>query len=300
MPPEDDPIQSTRMSLGEHLDELRRRLMRGILAVLISFFVGFYFYDETTEIVMRPMQQSLGWLDQDQVEKFEAVLEADPSLPRSTYFQSDDPAETLLKPEFTVSQRPQALSYAEPFWFAIKVTLIFALFIGAPVLLWQMWQFIAAGLYTNERRIVLSYFPVSILLFLAGTAFGFFVMVPYGFYFLAGTFPAEKVAFVPRISDYLSLLTSLTLALGAVFQLPLLMHVLVRLDLVQRETFSTYRTHFIVGAFVVGAMLTPPDPYTQALLAGPMIILFEIGLLSTRMIKRPQALATTPPAEDAT
>jgi len=286
---EADPVRGTRMSLGEHLDELRRRLFRGVLAIFVAFIGGYFFYGQTTEIVMRPMRQSLEWLDRDQVAKYEALLAKDPSLPRSTYFVSDDPAETRLLPGLTVADRPQAIGFGETMWFSIKVTLIFSLFVGAPVLLWQMWQFIAAGLYANERKIVLSYFPTSIGLFLAGVAFGFFVMVPYGFYFLAGTLPPEKVSFSPRLSDYLSLLTSLTLALGAVFQLPLVMHVLVRLDLVRRETFAKYRAHFIVGAFVVGAMLTPPDPFTQLLLAVPMIVLFEMGLISTRWIRRPPA-----------
>lgn len=287
---EEDPARGKRMSLGEHLDELRRRLTRGILAVLVAFVAGYFFYDQTTEVVMRPMRQSLEWLDSDQVEKYEALLAADPSVPRSTYFVSDDPAETELLPELTVADRPQAIGFGETMWFSIKVTLIFALFVGAPVLLWQMWQFIAAGLYDNERRIVLSYFPTSIALFLAGVGFGFFIMVPYGFYFLAGTLPPEKVAFSPRLSDYLSLLLSLTLALGAIFQMPLLMHVLVRLDLVTRQTFSKYRAHFVLGAFVIGALLTPPDPFTQMLMAGPMIVLFEIGLISTRWIRRPTAV----------
>lgn len=278
------------MSIGDHLDELRRRLTRGILAVAIAFIGGYFFYDQTTEVVMRPMRQSLGWLDQDQVEKYEAKLAEDPSLPRSTYFESDDPTESTLHPELTVADRPQAIGFAESMWFSIKVTMIFALFVGAPVLLWQMWQFIAAGLYASERKVVLSYFPTSVGLFLAGVAFGFFILVPYGFYFLAGTMAPEKVAFAPRLSEYLSLMLSMTLALGAVFQMPLLMHVLVRLDLVQREVFSKYRAHFIVGAFVIGALLTPPDPFTQMLLAGPMIALFEIGLLSTRWIRHPEPL----------
>lgn len=272
------------MSLGEHLDELRRRLTRGILAVLVAFVAGYAFHDEIGEVVLRPVRLSLGWLDEAQVEKYEAKLAADPSLARSEFFKSDDPTELRLRDDLTVAAKPQAIGFGETMWFSIKVTLIFALFVGAPVLLWQMWQFVAAGLYAHERKVVLSYFPVSILLFLSGVAFGYFVMVPYGFFFLGSTISPEKVTFAPRLSDSLSLMLSLTIALGAIFQMPLLMHVLVRLDLVTRETFSQYRAHFMVGAFIIGALLTPPDPFTQALLAGPMIVLFEIGLLSTRLI----------------
>ena len=277
------------MSLGEHIEELRRRLIRGLLAIFVAFFVGWFFKDATTEIVMRPMRQSLEWVDRDQVAKYEQRLTEEPDLRRSEFFLSDDPEETGLRQELTVAQRPLALGYAEPFWFALKVTLIFAFIVGSPVLLWQMWMFVAAGLYKHERRVVLSYFPVSLLLFAGGVVFGFFVLVPYGFYFLASTFPAEKLAFQPRLAEFFSLLSILTLALGVIFQLPLLMQVLVRLDLVQREVFARYRLHFIVGAFVIGAMLTPPDPVTQSLLAGPMILLYEIGLFSTRFAQREEA-----------
>ncbi len=282
----EDPVSGTRMSLGEHLDELRKRLTRGLIAIAIAFAVGWAFKLETTEVVMRPMRQSLAWIDADQVAKYEQELADNPDVSRSEYFLSDDPGEKQLRSELTVEQRPQALGYAEPFWFALKVTLIFAITIGAPVLLWQMWMFVAAGLYGHERRVVRGYFPVSVALFAAGVLFGFFVLVPYGFYFLATTFPIERVAFAPRLSDYFSLLSILTVALGVIFQVPLLMNVLVRLDIVQRELFAKYRPYFFVAAFVIGAMLTPPDPITQALLAGPMILLYEIGLLSTRLVKR--------------
>jgi sec-independent protein translocase protein TatC len=149
-----------------------------------------------------------------------------------------------------------------------------------------MWRFIAAGLYLHERRVVGRTIPISLLLFVAGGVFGYFVMVPYGLYFLATAFPPEKLEFLPRLSEYLSFLSLLTLALGLVFQLPLLMYVLVRIDLVEREAFRKYRRYFIVGAFIVAALLTPPDPFTQLLLAGPMIVLYEVGLLWTRFAQK--------------
>jgi sec-independent protein translocase protein TatC len=285
-PEQADPVAGTRMSLGEHIEELRKRLVRGLLAVLVAFVVAWVFKDQTTEVVMRPMRQSLAWIHADQVAKFEGKLAESPETPRTEYFLSDDPADQQLRPELTVATRPLAIGYAEPFWFALKVTLVFAMTIGAPILLWQMWMFVAAGLYQHERRVVRNYFPLSVGLFATGVTFGFLVLVPYGFYFLASTFPPERVDFAPTLSLYFSLLSILTLALGVIFQLPLLMNVLVRLDLVQRELFARYRLHFVVAAFIVGAMLTPPDPVTQALLAGPMILLYEVGLFSTRFVKR--------------
>ncbi len=284
--PEEDPFEGTRMSLGDHLDELRTRLIRGLAALAVAFLVCWALRDTTTDIVQRPAIQSLEWINQDQVEKYEALLAADPSIERTRFFINADPDSQVLLPELTVPTRLQALGFTEQFWFAVKVTALFALALGGPVLLWQMWKFIAAGLYRSEQKVVLSYFPTSLLLFFAGILFGYFLLVPYGFYFLAGTFAPEKIAFAPRLSDFFSLLALLTLALGLIFQLPAVMHVLIRLDLVQRETFAKYRLHFFVGAFIVGAMLTPPDVITQSMLAGPMIVLFEIGLWTGRLAEK--------------
>ena len=278
-----DPFETTRMTLGEHLDELRTRLFRGLVGLLLAFGVCWFLRDTTTDIVMRPMRQALEWVDQKQVAKYEALLAADPTRPRSAYFTSDDPANRQLRAELTVPRRPQALGFTEQFWFAMNVTLLFASALGGPILLWQMWQFIAAGLYARERKLVLAYFPASVALFLAGILFGYFVLVPYGFYFLAAFFAPEKVAFAPRLADFFSLLLVLTVSLGVVFQLPVVMHALVRLDLVRRETFARHRAQFFVGAFVVGAVVTPsPDVITQVLVSVPMIGLFELGLLLTR------------------
>ena len=280
-----DPFEGTRMSLGEHLDELRARLIRGLAALAVAFFVCWFFRDATTDLVMRPMNQALEWIDRDQVAHYEGLLAADPTLARTEFFLSADPADERLRPDLTVG-RLQALKFTEPFWFALKVTALFASVLGGPVLLWQMWQFVAAGLYASERRVVHSYFPISLALFAVGVLFGFLVLVPYAFYFLGSTFGPEKLRFAPTISDSFSLLVLLTLALGVVFQLPALMHVLVRLDLVRRETFAQYRLHFFVGAFILGALLTPPDVVTQTLLAVPMAVLYEVGLFTARIAER--------------
>lgn len=282
MAADEDPFESTRMTLGEHLDELRKRLFRGVLAILVTFLIGWAFHLQVSTFVLRPMHTTLDWIDQDQVEKYEAELAANPEVPRSTYFTSDDPANTELKDDYTVSRRGVALGYGEGFWFALKITFFFALFLGSPILLWEMWQFVAAGLYEKERRVVMGFFPFSIGLFVAGVSFGFFVMVPYGFYFLATTFPPEDVIFMPRLTDYLGLLTTLTLSLGVIFQLPLIMNALVRIDVIRPDTLAKFRPHCVVGAFILSAILTPPDPVTQLLLAGPVVVLFEIGLFTSR------------------
>jgi sec-independent protein translocase protein TatC len=287
-----DPFQHTRMTLGEHLKELRTRLFRGVLALVVAFAVCWFFYERVTDVVLWPMYDVLAKVDQDQREKFAKLLEEeralDPSVPRTKYFASEDPADTTLKPELTVPSRPAMTALGEGFSFAMRVTLYAALVLGMPVFLWQMWQFIAAGLYAHERRAILRYFPVSLLLFLAGVAFGYSVLCPISFRFMVTLYAPEKVVYIAAIGPYLEVLQGVTLALGLVFELPLVMYALVRIGLVERRTFVRFRPYFVVAAFVIGGILTPPDPFTQFLLAVPMILLYEVGLLWTWFLPKPK------------
>jgi sec-independent protein translocase protein TatC len=285
-----DPFESTRMTLGEHLDELRKRLIRGLIAIAVAFFLGWWKHEELGRILLQPLHRVLAMLNDARVEEFEKRLREDPSLPRTAFFLSEDESRSELLPKYAPSSQVMTTGVPEYFLFALKVSLYFALVAGSPVLLWQLWKFVAAGLYPREQRIFLRTFPVMLALFLAGIVFGFTLLVPYGLYFLALATPPEDVVLMPRLSEYLTLLTSLTLALGFVFQLPVVVYALVRVDLVRRETFVKYRSHFIVAAFVVAAVLTPPDPYTQLLLAIPMCILFEVGLLAARRAGKPAAV----------
>ncbi len=286
MAAEQDPFESTRMSLGDHLAELRKRVLRGAVVIVVAFFVGWGFHERIDDVVRRPLVQVLDWIDHDQVEKYEARLRDEPGTERATYFQSNDPDDRNLRPEYTVTRRVAVMAFPEYFVYALKISLFFALVVGAPVLLYQLWRFIAAGLYPREQRIVMGVLPASIGLFVAGAVFGYFVLIPYGMYFLASASPIEQFEFMPRLSEYLTFLSGLVLALGFVFQLPLVVTTLVRVDLVRRSTFARYRPHFIVAAFVAGAVLTPPDPITQLLMAGPMVLLFELGLWAARFFEK--------------
>lgn len=140
---------------------------------------------------------------------------------------------------------------------------------------------------------VMGYFPLSLVLFLAGLAMSFFLMVPMGIYYLQLTLPQDLVVFNPKLDEYMEFLSKTCIWTGAMFQMPILIQVLIRLDLVQAATFARYRKHFIVVAFVVSGFVTPSaDPYSQTLLAAPMILLYELGLLmgrwSTRKRKTPE------------
>jgi sec-independent protein translocase protein TatC len=278
------------MSLGEHLDELRSRLIKGLVAVAVVFFAGWTVRDQIYTTVTRPMRQAIGWLNEDLAERYEARLAADPSLDRSEYF--DPQTGALVDP---IHEKAQVTQAPEAFVVHLKSTLYVALFLGGPILLWQMWQFIAAGLYPKERRVVLSYLPSSVLLFFVGVLFGYFTLVPYGLFFLNSTVTLEAFRVEFRASDYFTFLSSMCLGLGVVFQLPILMNALTRVGLVQVESLAKFRGYFALIAFVVGAILTPPDPFTQSMMAIPMILLYELGILTSRWtVRRSRARLATP------
>lgn len=281
----DDPFQHTRMSLGEHLRELRGRLVKSSIALVVALMVTFTFYDPIFEFLARPMNTVLEEVDRDQRVKYEAILaeeqKLDPSVPRTKYFKTDDPVDNQLQGDFTISQRMTVIGVGDQFSVLMRICFLAGLALAMPIILWQLWQFIGAGLYPHEKRVVLTYFPVVIALFVGGMAFGYYVMCPIGFTFMVTVFPPEEVNYIASVSPYLDWLQAVTLALGLLFELPVLMYVLVRVGIVQRKSLAKFRPYFILVAFIVGGILTPPDPITQFLAAGPMILLYEVGLLWT-------------------
>jgi sec-independent protein translocase protein TatC len=283
---QDDP----GMTLGDHLAELRTRLFRGVIVILVCFIGAWIMRDEVKVIVEGPFKQSITWLNEDWTKAVEEMIAEDPDAPRTDYYLSADPTDMRLLQKYVVSDVPIVTKPFEYIMNDLKSCLYFALFIGGPYLLWQIWGFIGAGLYKSERSVVLSFFPISIILFFAGVAFGYTTLVPYGFYYLNGDMMPGTVLPAFRLEDYFTFISSLCLALGVVFQLPVLQTAVAKVGLVDPKTFSHYRGHFALASFVIAAMLTPPDPYTQTMMAGPMIILYEIGTISARFVA-PKPLA---------
>lgn len=278
-------IESTRMSLGEHLEELRRRVFRSVLVLAIAFLFAWFFKEELAEYVLWPWRQAAASINADLRAKADARLAADPALARTTFYVTSDPSDLRLKDE--VDPRPSMFGIGEGFFFALNVSIWFALLTGSPFVLWQIWQFIAAGLYRHERRAVMRYFPWSILLFLIGIAFCFLLVVPTGMYYLATTYSLDLIKVVIGIDQYTSFVTTLCLAMGAVFQLPIVMIFFARIGLVDPKTYSRYRGHFVVAALIIAAAVTPgPDWISQVLMTVPMLILYEIGILVSKMSAR--------------
>lgn len=271
------------MSLGDHLDELRRRLFRSAIAVVLIFVVAWSFNDQLKTFTERPWTQARGMLNEKEVGTALAALEADPSRPRTDFFLTDDPSDMRLV--HAIDQPLYARGVGTSFMLRLKICFFAALAFGGPYLLWEMWGFIAAGLYSQERRTVLAYFPTSLFLFYGGISFAYFLMLPYGIYFLNRMDP-EMLRLGVEANDYLSFFTRMSVGQGLVFQLPVIMTALARVDIVTPEQMGKFRGHFVVLAFIAGAIFTPGDPYTQFGMAVPMVLLYEVGIWTSRLAAR--------------
>ena len=178
-----------------------------------------------------------------------------------------------------------ATQVASPFLAPFKLTMVVAIFLAMPVILHQFWAFIAPGLYQHERRLVMPLVASSVVLFYLGAAFAYFVVFPMIFAFFTATAP-EGVAVMTDINNYLDFVLTLFFAFGVAFEVPIATIVLVSMGVVEPEKLKGMRPYVIVGAFVIGMFLTPPDVFSQTFLAVPIWLLFEAGLFLSRFFRR--------------
>ncbi|MDD5034325.1 MAG: twin-arginine translocase subunit TatC [Methylococcaceae bacterium] len=178
-----------------------------------------------------------------------------------------------------------AIEVASPFLTPFKLTVVVAIFLAAPYILYQIWAFIAPGLYRHERRLILPLMVSSSLLFYGGMAFAYYVVFPLLFGFITTTAP-QGVTVMTDITQYLDFVLTIFLAFGIAFEAPIVTILLVWSGVVSRRTMAEKRPYIIVLAFVIGAVLTPPDVVSQTLMAVPIWLLFELGLVFARFFER--------------
>jgi sec-independent protein translocase protein TatC len=235
-----DTPQETFMS---HLIELRDRLLRSIIAVVVLTLALVPWAKDIYAALARPLLAA---------------------LPQGATMIATDVTGTFLVP--------------------LKVTLMAAFVIALPYVLYQAWAFVAPGLYQHEKRLAMPVIVSSFVFFLIGMAFAYFVVFPVAFGFFASYAP-EGVQMMTDIDKYLSFVLTMFLAFGVTFETPVVVVVLVRLGIVSLEKLKAIRAYVIVGAFVVGAIFTPPDVISQLLLAIPLWLLYEVGLLVARFVQ---------------
>jgi sec-independent protein translocase protein TatC len=240
-----------------HLVELRDRLLRAVLAVLVLFLGMFPFANKLYEYVAGPLMAHL--------------------------------------PE---GSNMIAIDVATPFLTPFKLALVAAIFLSMPYLLYQAWAFIAPALYRHEKRLVFPLMITSSVLFYLGIAFAYYVVFPLVFAFLTSTAPVG-VEMMTDINRYLDFVLTIFFAFGLAFEVPIATILLVWTGATTPDSLRAKRPYIIVGAFVVGMLLTPPDIISQTLLALPMWVLFELGVIFSRIYAKPADDAGEPESEEA-
>jgi sec-independent protein translocase protein TatC len=244
----------------------------------VLFVVALVFSDLITQAVLQPHRDTVAKLNVELRAESEARVAAHPEE-RALYFEPDG----TFRQE--IDARLDVLSPTEGMWFQLQVAGYFALFIGSPFLLWQLWQFVAAGLYDRERRWVRAFFPPALLLFLAGVLFSYFVLVPFGLYYLMKV-PREQLRLSIRLSDYFSFLSILCLGMGLVFQLPVLMTFLGKVGIVAARASRASRLLRRRRLRHRGRADARTRLFSQVAMAAPMILLYEIGIVGARVAGR--------------
>lgn len=255
-----DELEGTEQPFVAHLIELRDRLVKALIAMAIAFVA----------LAIYPSPSGLyDWL----------------AMPLVAHLPA---GATLI-----------ATNPISPFMVPIKVTMLAAFMLALPVVLYQVWAFVAPGLYGHEKRLVAPLIVSSTLLFYAGVAFCYFFVFGKVFAFIQQFAPASITA-APDIEAYLSFVLNMFLAFGAAFEVPVALVILVRLGMVTIEKLKAFRSYFIVIAFVIAAIVTPPDVVSQLALAIPMCILYEVGIWAAHFLikhtRAPDDEASTPSA----
>ncbi|MCK5818014.1 MAG: twin-arginine translocase subunit TatC [Psychromonas sp.] len=240
VPPNSEHHIQQGLPLISHLLELRTRLLRVIIVVVIVFLSIVYFSNNIYHYIAIPLTSQ---------------------LPKGS---------SMI-----------ATGVATPFFTPIKLTMVLSIFISIPMILHQVWAFIAPGLYKHERKLIAPLVISSAFLFYAGMTFAYYVVFPLVFSFFTKTAP-EGVTIATDISSYLDFILKLLFAFGLAFEIPIATLVICWTGITTAEKLKAKRPYIIVSAFVIGMLLTPPDVISQTLLAVPMLILFELGLLFAR------------------
>jgi sec-independent protein translocase protein TatC len=189
-----------------------------------------------------------------------------------------------------------ATGVVAPFLIPVKVAMMLAFSIALPYVLYQAWAFVAPGLYSHEKRMVTPLIMTSTLLFFVGVAFCYFFVFGVVFEFVYKIAP-KSISVAPDIENYLNFALTMFLAFGVTFEVPIVVLILVRMGVVSIAQLREFRAYFIVGAFVISAVVTPPDVLSQLLLAIPMCVLYEVGILAAMLLGKPAAPAGEPEAE---
>jgi len=241
--------------LRPHLVELRKRLGISVGSLIVMFFVMFYFHEPILEWMIEPLNQALIEVGKKSVHAADGMV--------------------------TTTQVGGA------FFVALKVAFFAAILASIPIILSQIWMFIAPGLYANEKKMLIPFIIGGTSMFMVGVLFAYYVVTPFGFDFLI-TFGSFKFTPLINIEDYVGFFTKIMFGFGLAFELPVFAYFLALLGLVDDKQMAAFFKYAVVLIFIVAALLTPPDVLTQLLMAGPLIILYGFSILIVKLVNPAQ------------
>lgn len=284
-----------RMPFLAHLGELRQRIMVSVVALGLGFAATFSFSEQIIRWLARPLEahrRAATTVVEGRALSVDLEARVDALFPGPTY---SDEQRTFLRGLVQLvrqlapppPQKLQVIDVTEAFWVNMKVALVAGAFLVLPVLLYELWAFVAPGLLLHERRFALPFVVVSTLCFAIGATFALTVIVPFAVNFLAEFKTPESVLVQWSLNRYVDFTLKMTLAFGLVFELPLALTLAARMGLVTPEFLSKNRKYAVLLCAVASAILTPtPDAFNMLLMAGPMYLLYEIGIQSARVFGR--------------
>lgn len=248
------------MSFFDHLGDLRKKIVVSLIALSIIFVVAFNYSEYILQFLMFPLRYSLDFSVRDMYMHFV-------------------PQDKLHNTKLVF------LSPAEGFWMNMKVAFVASLILSLPVIFQQFWSFIAPGLHSKEKKYVVPFVSLATSLFLVGASFCFFIVLPFAMGFLLTYKIGDFMMPMLSVGQYVDFCLKFILAFGAVFELPIIIVFVTRMGIVTPKTLAKNRKYAVLIAFIVAAILTPtPDVFNQTLMAVPMIVLYEVGILLSRIL----------------
>ena len=255
------------MSFLDHLEELRRRIIISLIAVVIGIFISLWFQDPVVEILRRPADiplnaQLANWIDWG--------VSSDDSF---MSFLS-----IALRAKASSAVQLNKIGPSEAIMAFIKIAVTFGVLLASPIVLYQVWAFVFPALTQQERKFALPLFLTMLFFFLVGVVFAYFIVLPVIIQFAAGLFSRSGVGNLWSIDKYVGFATSMMLAFGVAFELPIVMAFLSRIGVINAQGFRERQRYAIMFIFVAAALLTPTDPWSMLLMAIPLILLYQLGI----------------------
>ena len=258
---ETDEVETSRAPLLDHLNELRSRLIKSVLGVVVGMLICVPFLRDIVDLLLWPFKVALVRYNSRMIEAGRPHIDME-----------------------IIATQP-----LETFFVKLKIAMFGGIVIGFPILAYQLYRFVAPGLYRNERGAFLPYLIMSPILFIAGAGLVFFFVFPFVMEFALGQQAIggeQEVKLLPRIADYLKLSTTLFLAFGMSFQLPVILSLLGRAGIITSIQLRGWRKYAVLGIAVFAAFATPPDPITQFILGGAIYLLYELSIVAVRLVER--------------